>query len=315
MGITIREAYGNALAKYGRGDDRIVVLDADVSSSTKSGIFAAACPERLFNVGICEQNMVAMAAGMAAAGKIPFVNTFAVFLATLGSLSARELIAYADLNVKLIGAYGGLSDSYDGASHHSIEDLAFFRAIPGMTVLVASDEVLTENLIRLAVETPGPMYIRLSRDEMEHLYPKDETFAIGKGKVLRDGSDVVIFACGVMSGRALEAAKLLAEKGIRAAVVDLFSLKPVDAELIRRYAQKTGAVVAAEEHNVIGGLGSSVAEVLADAGLGVKLERIGVQDTFTESGSYAALSKKYHLLPEDIAAAAERAAAAKRQHP
>lgn len=298
---TIREAYGEALVKYGKRDPRVVVMDADVSSSTKSGMFGAECPDRFFNVGIAEANMTAMAAGFAAEGKIPFVNTFAVFLATTGSLAMRTFGGYAGLPVKFMGAYGGVSDAYDGATHHSIEDLSIMRAIPNVVTMVASDEVQTDWLVKNAIETNRPMYIRLSRDKMPSLYAEDETFETGKGKILRNGGDVTIFACGVMCGNALEAAKVLEAEGISARVVDMFTIKPIDHDLILRCARETRAIVTAEEHSIVGGLGSAVAEVLAEAGAQVPLARIGIQDRFTETGAYGDLLTAFGLDSASIA--------------
>lgn len=311
MGMAIRDAYGKALVQYGGPHPAVVVLDADVSSSTKSSLFAQAYPERFFNVGISEQNMVGMAAGMAVAGKIPFVNTFAVFLSTLGALAARSAIAYSGLNVKLMGAYGGLSDAYDGASHHSLEDIAIFRAIPGMCVQVASDAVQTEALVRQAIDTKGPLYLRLSRDKMDTLYQPGEGFPPGKGKVLREGGDVTLIGCGVMTGRALRAAETLADRGIQARVVDLFSIKPLDTALLLDCAAHTGALVTAEEHNTVGGMGGAVAEAVATGARSVPIEMVGVKDCFTESGSYGDLTEKYGLGVRHIVEAAERALARK----
>lgn len=243
--MTIREAYGNALVRYGKDDPRVVVLDADVSFSTKSGVFGVACPDRFFNLGIAEANMAAVAAGFAAEGKIPFVNTFAVFLATMGSLAMRTFGGYGGLPIKMMGAYGGVSDAYDGATHHSVEDIAIMRAIPNVITMVASDEILTDWLVKTAIATPSPMYIRLSRDKMRPLYDENEKFEIGKGKVVRGGSDVTIIACGVMCGQAMEAADILAGDGISARVVDMFTIKPIDADLIHRCARETRAIVTA----------------------------------------------------------------------
>lgn len=313
---TIREAYGEALVKYGKDNPRVVVLDADVSSSTKSGTFAAACPERFFNVGIAEANMCAIAAGFAAEGKIPFVNTFAVFLATLGALAMRTFGGYGRLPVKYMGGYGGVSDAYDGATHHSIEDLAVMRAIPNIVVMAASDEVITDWMVKNAIDTDAPMFIRLSRDKMTPLYSKGETFESGKGKILRQGSDLTLIACGAMCGQALEAADLLAKEGIQARVVDMFTIKPLDTGLILQAAKDTKAIVAVEEHSVIGGLGGAVAETLADAGVGIPLERVGIADRFTETGSYPDLLKALGLDSPTIAARAKAALsrARARQH-
>lgn len=306
MRKTIREAYGESLARRGLADPRVVILDADVSSSTRSQLFAAACPERFFNVGIAEANMVAMAAGLAAVGKIPFANTFAVFLSSIGLLAARTFGSYGGLNLKLAGGYGGLSDAFDGPSHHALEDLTVMRALPGFQVFVASDAVQTDWLVGNAIAVEGPMYLRFSRDAMPPLYDRRSAFAPGRGMVLRDGPDATVIACGVMTGIALEAARLLEAKGIGIRVVDMFCLKPLDKALVLQCAADTGAIVTAEEHSVLGGLGSAVAEVLASAGLGVRQEFVGLPDTHAECGPYPELLRKYGLDPAAVAAAVER---------
>jgi transketolase len=295
MTVSIREAYGQALVRYGSTDTRVVVLDADVAASTRSALFAAACPERFFNVGIAEANMAAMAAGLASEGKIPFVNTFAIFMATLGALSARTFAGYGRLNIKFMGAYSGVSDAFDGASHHSVEDLAIMRAIPGIQVYVASDAVLTDWLVRHALADPQPMYIRLSRDAMPALYAANESFTAGQGKLLRPGEDVTVLTCGILGSTALAAARLLEQEGCSVRVVDLFSIKPIDRDLISRCARETRLIVTAEEHSTIGGLGSAVAEVLAEGGAGVPLLRLGIPDCYTQSGCYASLMSCYGL--------------------
>ena len=210
----IRDAYGEALLKYGKDNPKVVVLDADVSSSTKSKLFGQAVPDRFFNVGIAESNLVAMAAGFSTTGLIPFVNTFAVFISTLGLLASRSLISYTNLNVKLAGGYSGLSDAFDGPSHHSIEDIAIMRTLPNIKVLCASDEIITDWMVKAAIETEGPIYLRLSRDSVPVIYNQDTKFEIGKGKVLKEGSDATIIACGIMVSNALKAAEILAEKAL-----------------------------------------------------------------------------------------------------
>jgi transketolase len=295
MARSIRDVYGDLLVQLGKENERIVVLDADVSSSTKSGAFGKAYPDRFFNVGIAEANMVAMAAGLATTGKIPFANTFAVFITSIGLISARAFGSYSKLNIKLMGAYCGLSDSFDGPSHHALEDLAIMRALPNFEVLVATDEVQTEWLIRYAAAKEGPMYIRLSRDATLPVYQPGTVFEPGKGKVVREGSDACVLACGGMVGYALEAAKNLAARGISIRVVDLFSIKPLDSDLILQSAAHTGAIVTAEEHNIYGGLGSAVAEVLAAGRSGVPVTFVGIRDTHAESGPYADLLSKYGL--------------------
>lgn len=295
MSKTIRDIYGETLAALGDTYPDLVVLDADVSGSTKSGIFAQAHPDRFFNMGISESNMVATAAGMATAGKTPFVNTFAVFLGTVGLLAARAQVCYGGLNVKFAGAYCGLSDSFDGATHHACEDIAAMRALPGMKVLIPSDAVSTRALTALAADVSGPAYLRLSRDSYPDLYPEGTRFQPGGAHVVRQGGDVTVLACGILVHEALDAAKKLEQSGVSVRVVDLYSIKPIDKELILRCAAETGALVCAEEHSVIGGLGSAVAEVLAQAGAGVPTAFVGVDDVFTESGPYRPLLSKYGL--------------------
>ncbi len=302
----IREVYGSVLAELGETDKNIVVLDADLSGSTKSAIFGKAHPERFFNMGIAEQNMVATAAGMAACGKIPFVNTFTVFLTTLGLLSARDQICYANLNVKFGGAYCGMSDALDGASHHATEDIAFMRALPNMKVIAPADAASARWATKCAAETYGPFYLRLSRETYPDLYDENTKFELGKGSIVRDGSDVTVIACGIMVHKAIEAAELLAQRGVSVRVVDMYSIKPIDAELIRKCAEETGAIVCAEEHNVRGGLGSAVSEVLAYYGCGVPTEFVGIQDTFTESAPYKELLAKYGIDADGVAAGIEK---------
>lgn len=311
MGKAIRDIYGESLKKYGALNNNIVVLDADVSGSTKSSVFGKEYPDRFYNCGISEYAMMGMAAGMAKSGKIPFVNTFAVFLTTLGSLAARTFMSYSKLNIKMMGGYGGLSDAYDGATHHSLEDIAIMRALPDINVMVASDEATTDWMVKTAVETEGPMYIRLSRDAAPDCHPKNAQFEVGKGMVVKDGTDVTIIACGLMVSTAVTAANELALKGISARVVDMYCIKPLDVDLIKKCAGETGAIITAEEHSIIGGLGSAVAEALAKNGCIVPVEMIGMHDCHGESGSYADLLKKYGMDADAIIAAAEKAVSRK----
>ena len=295
----IRDAYGAALKELGEQDVRIVGLEADVASSTKSGIFGSAFPERYFNVGISELNMVAMAAGLARTGFIPFVNTFAVFLTTRGADPVQSLIAYDSLNVKLCGAYCGLSDSYYGASHQAITDMAFVRSIPNMTVIATADGTETRKAVFAIAEHQGPVYLRLSRAPAPVFYGDNMRFEIGKGIRVREGNDVSIITTGTLLHNAIRAALLLEQEGIQAAVVDMHTVKPIDQNLILECAEQTGAIVTAEEHSIYGGLGSAVAEVLAEH-CPVPMERIGAVD-FAESGDYGQLMEKYGYGPESIA--------------
>ena len=311
MAKAIREVYGETIKKYGELNKDIVVLDADVSGSTKSAMFGKEYPDRFYNCGICEYAMMGMAAGMAKSGKIPFVNTFAVFLTTLGSLAARTFMSYSGLPIKMMGAYGGMSDAFVGATHHALEDIAMMRTLPGVNVMVASDAQITDWMVKTAIEVKEPMYIRLSRDAAPDCHPADAKFELGKGMVVREGSDVTIIACGLMVSTAITAAEALAAKGISARVVDMYCIKPIDAELIEKCAKETGAVVTAEEHSVIGGLGGAVAEVLAKAGCAVPTEMVGMQDRHGESGPYKDILHKYGMDAEAVAAAAEKAVSRK----
>lgn len=297
--IAIRDAYGAALKELGEQNQKIVGLEADVASSTKSGIFGKAFPERYFNVGISELDMVSMAAGFAREGLIPYVNTFAVFLTTRGADPIQSLIAYDNLNVKLCGTYCGLSDSYDGASHQAITDLAFVRSVPNMTVVTVADQAETKKAVFAIAKHQGPVYLRLSRAAAPQYYSEDMEFVIGKGITVRKGSDVTIITTGTVLHKALEAAGLLAAEGIQATVVDMHTIKPIDKDLILSCAKETGAMVTVEEHSIYGGLGSAVAEVLVE-NQPVPMERIGATD-FAESGDYEQLLVKYGYGPKSIA--------------
>ncbi|WP_313582442.1 transketolase family protein [Lacrimispora sp.] len=307
--VAIRDAYGEALKKLGQVNEKIIALEADVGASTKSAVFGKEFPDRYFNAGISEMNMTAMAAGFALEGFIPFVNTFASFLTTRGADPIQCLIAYDRLNVKLAGTYCGLSDSYDGASHHSITDMAFVRAIPGMAVVSVSDGVETEKAVFALAEYEGPVYLRLSRAPAPVIYDETLKFEIGKGIVLKEGTDVTIIATGTILHKALEAAKLLREEGIEAAVIDMHTVKPVDRELITAFAKKTGAMVTVEEHSIHGGLGSAVAEVLVQE-CPVPVEMIGAEE-FAESGDYEQLLEKYGYSSRAIGAACRKVMARK----
>lgn len=303
--VAIRDAFGNALLKLGEKHDNIVALEADVGGSTKSAVFGKAFPERYFNVGISEINMVSMAAGFASNGYVPFVNTFATFLTTRGADPIQSLIAYDKLNVKLAGTYCGLSDSYDGASHHGITDMAFVRAIPNMTIVSVSDAVQTEKAVFALAEYDGPVYLRVSRAAAPVIYDEDLNFEIGKGIVLRQGKDVTIIATGTVLHKAIAAAEALETEGISATVVDMHTIKPIDTNLILKCAQMTGAIVTVEEHSIYGGLGSAVAEVLA-AECPTPIEFVGATD-FAESGDYNELLDKYGYNPKNIAEKCKKA--------
>jgi len=307
--VAIRDAFGEALKKLGKSNDKIVALEADVGGSTKSAVFGAEYPDRYFNVGISEMNMVAMSAGLASNGYIPFVNTFAVFLTSRGLDPIQSLVAYDKLNVKLAGTYCGLSDSYDGASHHAIADMAIVRAIPNMTVISVADAIETEKAVFAAAEFDGPVYLRLSRAPAPVIYDENMKFEIGKGITVREGSDVTIIATGTVLHKALEAAEMMEAEGISVAVVDMHTIKPIDKELVVSCAEKTGAIVTLEEHSIYGGLGSAVAEVLA-AECPAPIEMVGATD-FAESGDYEALLLKYGYGAESIIEKCKKAIARK----
>ena len=293
MGDSIRDAYGNALAELGRKNDRVVALEADVGGSTKSSVFGGEFPERYFNMGICELGMVNAAAGLAMEGFIPFVNTFAVFMTSRALDPIQSMLAYDSLNVKLAGAYCGLSDSFDGASHQAITDLAVMRAIPGMTVVSVCDAAETKAAVQILAEYQGPVYLRLSRAEAPVIYKDGCNFQLGKGIVCQEGCDVTLIGTGTVVSRCLEAVERLKEQGISAAVIDLHTIKPIDEALILKYAEKTKAIVTVEEHSVFGGLGSAVAEVVVRK-YPIPMDFIGIE-TFAESGAYEELLDKFGL--------------------
>lgn len=307
--IAIRDAYGAALKKLGEKNDKVVVLEADVGSSTKSIEFGNAYPDRYYNVGISELNMNAMAAGFATCGLIPFTNTFAVFMTLRGGDPINSLISYDSLNVKLAGTYCGLSDSYDGASHHALSDIAIMRTLPNMTILSVCDAVETEKAVYAAAELNGPVYLRLSRAPAPVIFDDAYDFQIGKGVVLKEGSDVTIVATGYLVHKALEAAQRLKEEGISARVVDIHTIKPIDADLIEKCAKETGAIVSAEEHSIYGGLGSAVSEVLAER-YPVPMEFIGSR-CYTGSGDYEALLHRYEMDADAIVKAVRKIIARK----
>ena len=308
--MATRDAYGKALVKLGETDQNLVVLDADLSKSTKTNGFAKAYPERFVNVGIAEQNMACVAAGLATIGKTVFFSSFAMFAAGRAFEQIRNSIAYPKLPVTIAATHAGITVGEDGATHQALEDISIMRTIPGMTVVVPADGVETEQAVYALAAYDGPAYLRLGRLAVETVLPADYQFTLGKGVALQDGKDVVIFACGLMVQESLQAAKLLAEEGIQAAVVNIHTIKPIDRALVAKMAKQCGAVVTAEEHNVIGGLGSAVAEVLAEE-CPTPMVRVGVQDSFGESGKPAELLAKYHLTIADIAAQAKAVLAKK----
>ena len=298
--IATRDAYGQALAELGALNDKVVVLDADLSKSTKTNDFKKVFPERFFNMGIAEQNLLGTAAGFAAAGKIPFASSFAVFAVGRAYDQIRNSIAYPKLNVKIAATHAGLTVGEDGGSHQMLEDIALMRALPNMTVIVPADGVETKQVIMAAAAYDGPVYIRLGRPKVPVLFDESYQFEIGKGVVLKDGADVTLVATGIRVSKAMEAAEALAADGISAAVVNISTIKPLDQQLIIEMAQKTGAMVTCEEHNIYGGLGSAVAEVLVEH-CPVPMARVGVEDSFGESGLPDQLLEKYGLTAANIA--------------
>lgn len=303
--MSIRESYGRALVDLGNENRDIVVLDSDVAHSTKTLYFGTKYPDRFFNFGIQEANMMDAAAGLASIGLIPFVNTFSFLAALRAAESIRTSIAYNGLNVKIIGSYGGLSDSYDGASHQSVFDLAVMRSMPHMTVVVASDAVETEKIIKNIVSFSGPVFVRLCRNDVPVLFDDDYEFALGQSNLLRDGSDLTLAVTGILVERTQEAADQMAAQGIQCRIIQFPSLKPIDKQAIMKASEETGAFVTIEEHSVIGGLGSAVAEVLAST-KPAPLERVGIEDTFAESGDYNQLLDKYGMSVHDIVDAAKK---------
>ena len=302
--IATREAYGQTLLALGQENPNVVVLDADLSKSTKTYDFSQRYPERFFNMGVAEANMVATAAGLATAGKIPFCSTFAVFATGRAYDQVRNSVAYPHLNVKIAATHAGVTVGEDGGSHQSIEDIAIMRALPGFTIFVPADARETEAAIRAAAAIVGPVYIRLGRSGVPVIHDQNFKFTPGKAIQLQTGDDVTIIATGIMVAAALEAAGVLSKAGIKARVLDMHTIKPLDVVAIVAAARETGAVVTAEEHSIIGGLGSAVAEVLGEH-QPVPLQRVGVPDLFGESGKPAELLEHFGLTANAITSAVQ----------
>lgn len=304
--INMRKAYGAALVKLGKSHQDVVVLSADVSNSDHSFMFEEVYPERFFNVGIAEQSLVDVAVGLAYSGKIPFVNTFAFLFATRALEMVRTHLCYGGANVKLMAAYAGLSDSFDGPTHHAISDVAIMRSLPNMTIVIPSDGVAIDVLLPQVADWQGPVYFRLNRNDVPVINGASYAPRIGKAAHVRAGSDVTIIANGIMLGRALSAAEMLANSGISAQVLEMHTVKPLDVEAVLQAAQATGAIVTAEEGSIIGGLGGAVAEVVAEQ-CPTPVMRVGIADRFAETGPYEALLDKYGMAVADIVSAATRA--------
>ncbi len=312
QGMATREAYGHTLVALGRENPNIVVLDADLSKSTMTKLFAEEFPDRFFDAGVAEQNMVGMAAGLASCGKIVFASSFAVFLPGRCFDQLRMSVAYSQMNVKVAASHSGLTVGEDGASHQSIEDLALIRSLPGFRIIVPADEVASAWATRTAASVVGPMYLRLGRPKSLIVYENGHDFVLGKAVRLLDGDDATIIANGRMLAEALQAAAICRDKGIAVRVLDMHTVEPLDREAVKDAAMETGAVVVAEEHLLNGGTGSAVALVLAEE-YPVPIEFVAIKQAFGQSGDPASLLKAYGLTADDIVAAVEKAIARKRQ--
>ena len=297
--VATRDAYGKALAELGAKYDNLVVLDADLAGATKTGVFKKAFPDRHFDCGIAEGNMMSIAAGLATTGLVPFASSFAMFAAGRAFEQVRNSSGYPHLNVKIGATHGGISVGEDGASHQCCEDFALMRSIPGMTVICPADGIEAEAAVKAAYEMEGPVYLRFGRLAVPQFHSEDFRFVIGKGEVLREGSDVAIIANGLMVYEAIQAGQALAEAGISAMVINMATVKPLDGELVLEAARKCGRVITCEEHSIIGGLGEAVAAVLCEK-LPTPMRRIGVNDEFGHSGPAVPLLKQFGLCAEHI---------------
>jgi transketolase len=305
-GIPQRGAYGKALAAYGAVNPQVVVLDADVSSSTMSSYFAERFPQRFFNVGVTEASMVDVGVGLALGGKVPFVNTFAALLTLRGCEQIRTCVSYAETNVKLVGNYAGVSDYKDGPTHFATNDITLMRSMPNMIVLVPADNAEAAAFVPIIAEHDGPVYLRIGRAEIPDVFEENHVPIIGKGNVLRDGSDLTLVGCGAMVPRILLAHQTLAEEGVQARVISMSTIKPIDVELIQKAAVETGAIVTAEEHTIVGGLGSAVAETLGQ-NIPVPIEFVGLLDNFAQTGpDPETLMDASGLAVEDIVTSIDR---------
>jgi transketolase len=295
--VNPRNAYGEKLVELGKKHPNLVVLDADLSKSTKTILFAKEFPNRFFEMGIAEANMISVAAGLASCGKIAFASTFAVFATGRVYDQIRMDVAYSNSNVKIFATHGGISVGKDGASHQMIEDIALMRVLPNMNVIAPSDAIQTEKIVELMTENYGPMYARIGRADAPIIYQKNQlnNLKLGKGIIIEDGSDISIIACGTMVDQAIDAQKELKKKGIDARIIDMHTIKPLDSELVKKCGKETGAIITIEEHSIIGGLGSAVAEILLENNIQTKFKRMGIKDKFCESGDPIDLLEKYEL--------------------
>ncbi|NQT66568.1 MAG: transketolase family protein [Actinobacteria bacterium] len=303
--IAMREAFGKSLVELGRKNKDVVVLDADLASSTKTTYFAEEFPDRFFQCGIAEQNMMGVAAGLASCGKIPFVTSFAVFVTKRPADQIAVSVAYPGLNVKIIGAYTGLFNGRTGATHMAVEDIAIMRAIPGIVVIDPADTVEIGKAVQVIAKYDGPVYMRETRDEWPDVFDCDYEFEIGKAITLKDGDDAAIISCGVMTSESLAAAEKLKEEGINVRVVNMSTIKPIDREAIIKNALETGAIVTCENHNIYGGLGSAVAEVLVEEAP-VPAQRIGIRDVLNECGTNRELMEKFGMSATHIMEAVKK---------
>ncbi len=305
--ISTRDAFGEALLEMGKEREDIIVLSADLAKATRSSFFAKDFPNRFFNAGIAEQNMMGIAAGLSTTGFIPIVSTLSIFAACRAYDQVRNTIVHSGFNVKIVATHSGISMGKDGSSHQSIEDIALMRVIPNMTVIVPADAPETKKALRAAIEYKSPVYIRLGRPKIPIITDGRSPFVIGKAGILRKGSDVTIIACGIMVDQSLKAADVLDSQGIRVRVINMHTIKPLDSEVLRSAAKETGAILTAEDHSIIGGLGSAVLETLACTKNRPPVHRIGIRDVFGESGEPDDLIKKYGLSWQDIVKTARKA--------
>ena len=294
-----RQSYGEALAEIGRVNENIVVFDADLSTATKTNLFAKEFPNRFFDMGIAEQNMISTAAGISTCGKIPYASTFAVFAAGRAYDQIRNSVCYPNLNVKICATHAGITVGEDGATHQMIEDISLMRTLPNMTVLSTSDDVQTKWAVKEISKIKGPVYLRLSRNATPSIYDESQKFEIGKAIQIGDGTDGTVFATGVTVAEAIKAQEELKNKGINIRIVDIHTIKPIDKEMILKCAKETKKIISIEDHNVIGGLGSAISEVLTDE-YPVKLIRLGIKDMFGKSGKAEELMKYFKITAEDI---------------
>ena len=303
--VATRDSYGNALKELGAAAANLVVLDADLAGATKTSVFQKAYPQRHFDCGIAEANMIDVAAGLSTMGLVPFAATFAMFAAGRAYEQVRNTVGYPHLNVKIGATHGGISVGEDGASHQCCEDFALMRTIPGMTVMCPADDVEARQMVKAAYEMQGPVYMRFGRAATPVFHEESYAFQIGKGEVIQDGADIAIIATGIMVPEAIEAGKALAEAGISARIINMAPIKPLDEELVLKAAKECGKIITVEEHSIIGGLGEAVCSVLAE-NCPVPVKRIGVNDEFGHSGPAAALLKQFGLCADNIAAQAKK---------